>query len=119
MITLRPTDLIFPVGDLQPALFPGVNLETLVSTWLLDAGRRTEQDDPARHWVYHKAYESVANRLAATPSTETYFNETSRSIGADRVKYFQDKAAQHLSEYNRLVGTESFLDAKPARMGVY
>lgn len=100
-LNLTVDDLVYPAGDLQPAMFPDRTLENNVTVWLAEAATKTDSDDAARHWVYHRAYAAVAQRLALTPSSETY-DETSRSISDKRIEHFQKLADEELAKFEEL-----------------
>jgi len=118
-ITLDTADLIYPLGELQNSMFPDGDLEQAVSAWLLIAKSKTTDDQPALHFVYWRAYDAVANRLAAQFSNENYYGNVSRSISTGQVNYYRDKAEAHMQEYNRLTGNESFVKKEPTKMFVY
>lgn len=119
-MALMPNDLIYPDGDILPAMFPDGDIQLAVSAWLADAAARTLVEQAQRHWVYYRAYTALSNRIAATPSSDSGFN-ASRTIAwsGDRVTAFEQKAARHLSEYSRISGDDSMSSTRPASLKVY
>lgn len=116
---MQPSQLIYPNGELQPAMFPDRDIEANIQTWLTEATAKTSGEDAQRHWVYYRAFSTVATRLALTPTSETGFSgDASRTIGKERLDFFQTQANAHLNEYNRLVEAESFLDSKMAKVRI-
>jgi hypothetical protein len=101
-------DFIHPSGELLPALFPNENLTNLVTTWLAEAATKVATfpagsvDAATAAWVYYRAFSAVANRLAATPTREAYFNDVDRWVSADRVEFFRGQAQQHLQTFQAL-----------------
>lgn len=105
---MQPSDFIHPIGELQPALFPNEELADLVDTWLAEAQGKTAAlpagcvDEATGAWVYYRAYAAVANRIAATPTREAYFNNVDRWQSADRVEYFRRKAEEYRQRFEGL-----------------
>lgn len=119
-MALIANDVIYPDGDLLPSMFPDGDIQLAVSAWLADAAGRTTVELAQRHWVYYRAYSTLANRIAATPSSDSGFN-ASRTVswGGDRITAFEQKAAKHLAEYSRLSGDDSMSSTRPASLRVY
>ena len=119
-MALIANDVIYPDGDILPSMFPDGDIQNAVSAWLADAARRTAVEDAQRHWVYYRAYSTLSNRVAATPSSDSGFN-ASRTVSwsGDRVTAFEQKAAKHLAEYSRLSGDDSMSSTQPATLRVY
>lgn len=115
-MALTPFDLTYPQGELTDAMFPDRQLEQNIFQWL---GEKTGSDDAVRHWVYHRAYQAVANRLATEPSSVAYFSDVTRSIGADRVKFYQDAADKHLAAYDQLTESELSVALIAAKVRVF
>lgn len=118
-MALIADDLKYPDGELQPAMFPGGDIDTNLDVWLADAVTKTTNDDAQRHWVYYRAYTVIAGRLAVAPSSQSSFGDISRSIAGSQIKHFADLATQHRSEFDRLTETESFTELRQAKMRVY
>jgi hypothetical protein len=113
-LTITPDNFIDPEGELTINMFPDGDIESRVATWIEGAARKTANDDIAMHWVYYRAYNSISNRLAATPSSEGNFGNHQIAWSGDRVKSFRDLAASHLADYARLSGDYSLTpDAVP------
>ena len=69
-MALVANDLIYPDGDLLPAMFPDGDINVAVGAWLVDAATKTASEMAQRHWIYHRAYTVIANRIVSTPSNE-------------------------------------------------
>lgn len=117
-ITLGPSSLIYPIGELTVAMFPDGDLDTNVTAWLQEAGTKTSDNDVARHWVYYMAFRTVASQIASTPTSEAYFSNVSRSWGDGRVDYFDRLAKQHLEKYDLLAASSNVIARRPAMMAV-
>ena len=118
-MALAASDLIYPDGDLLPAMFPDGDINVAVGAWLVDAVSKTTVESAQRHWVYHRAYTVIANRIASTPSNESSFDNHTVAWSDNRVKAFEDKAAKHLAEYSRLSGDDTMSSTRPASLRVY
>lgn len=110
---MKTADFIHPTGELLPAFFPNETLAELVYAWMQEAEAKTAAlpascaEQAAAAWVYHRAFLAVANRIAATPTREAYFNDVDRWHSADRVEYFRDKAAGYLQQFQALASAGS------------
>lgn len=118
-MALAASDLIYPDGDLLPSMFPDGDIDTAVGAWLVDAASKTLDEDAQRHWVYHRAYSVIANRIAATPSSESSFDNHTVAWTTDRVTTFQALADKHLAEYSRYSGDDRMSSTRPAMLRVY
>ena len=103
-------DLVHPVGELNKSMFPDDDINVLSATWFDDAKSKTssmsdgEQKDAAvRAWVYHRAFTTIAGSIASRPTSSDYYNQRQETWGADRVKYFSDRAKFYLDQYNTIV----------------
>lgn len=104
-MALEPGDFIQPTGELAAGLFPGENLETLVTAWLADAANRAEDDEERqRAWVLHRAYATVADRFHAGLASESK-GPVSAARSDEQFRYWSQKAAYHLRRY---AGSGSF-----------
>lgn len=135
-MALDAANFLYPIGEITSQMFPDViadpaegdqpedslmeALEALVQVWVDEVATKGVSDEAGAHWVYYRAYSSAATRIAATPSRESFHSgEVVRDWGKDRIEYFQNLANYHRDAYDELVGDESYLDAKPARMRVF
>lgn len=106
-------EFIHPAGELLPAFFPNEEIASLVHTWLTEAQGKTAAlpaacvEPATAAWVYYRAYAAVANRIAATPTREAYFNDVDRWHSADRVEYFRAKAEEHRARFESLASVTS------------
>lgn len=111
-VTLVATDLIYPVGELQQAMFPTQGeLAANVGQWLDEAASNTAvtalstsaaANTAARHWVLYRAYSAVAQRIALQPSSESR-SDVDRSWGQGRIDYFSELAASHKASFDGAV----------------
>lgn len=118
-MALTATDLIYPTGELSPSMFPDNDINTVVAIWLAEATGNTEITSAQRHWVYHRAYGAVANRIASMPSSENSYGTHSVTWGSERITRFQELSDRHLTEYNRLTGRDILNSKAPAGFKVY
>jgi len=118
-MALLASDLIYPVGELTQIMFPGAVLDDLADTWIISAAALTTDDTAATHWIYWRAYTAVANRLAATPNSEVYFNDVARRFEKDRLDFFLSQAAGHKSAYEQLTGVTLPSSLKVAKFEAY
>ena len=111
-VTITPDDLTVPAGELSNNYFPQGDLATHIMGWLGAATTKVEadssisaanQDNAAAAWVYYRAYDYIANQLAALPS------EVSEGDGAIRVsyavtqfRYYQGLAEKWLGKFDAL-----------------
>lgn len=100
-ITVTSANCIQPEGELFGALFPDNNLDDLVSGWLTKAGDEitalniasTYQDAAALAYVYWRAYDHIALRLASSPSNLSVDSgSVTKTVSADQRAYFQNRA---------------------------
>lgn len=73
-VTLQTFDLIQPEGELSADWFPNIDMTTLITGWLQQATTKaeaaaaaTDHNAAAAAWVYHRAYQYIAQRLASSP----------------------------------------------------
>lgn len=118
---LLPEALIAPTGELQEGFFPDGNLLTYANEWLVQGYTQatvaqisdTYRDFAAKSYAYYLAYRHVADRLAAEPNSVSVdaAASVSKSVGRDRIAYFQGLARQHLEDFHRYANVPQ--QAKP------
>lgn len=124
-MSLTTADLIYPTGELMPLGFPDNDIEDAVTTWIAEAEAKvadlaaSSQDSTAAHWVYYRAYNHLANRIAQTPSSEEWFQDVSRQWSQGRVDFFEKRATEHLDKYNEITGDDALVGLRTAKFGVY
>ena len=107
-------DLTSPAGDLEPAvLWPGeasADVTARLAGYLTDAEARaaviTDADDKDRAivaYAYHRAYQSVATRLAATPSSVTLNDQGSVTTTAAQLAAMQELADRWRDKFDALL----------------
>lgn len=113
-MSLEPTQLIAPEGEIEPAMFPTDTAEQLahrVQAYItagtekasadgVDAG---DLDDAARAWAYYRAFRAVFVRLSATPSSITLNDQGGTARLLTQIVHFDKLAADYLTEYTGLV----------------
>ncbi len=105
-VTLSVFDLEYPTGEMQPVMFPDGDIETALTSWLSEAIGLTDDNDTAAHYVYYRGYNAAANRIAATPSSEsTGMGSHSVSWSDSRVKALRDLANYHKGEFDKAAET--------------
>lgn len=104
------TDFISPDGLLTAALFPGQNLEAMVSAWLTEAESKAaaadtveRQTEAARAWVYYRAYFDVWQRLSSNPSSLS-LDGTSMSMGQDQINSYLVLWKSYRGDYDAAMG---------------
>lgn len=106
MLTVQ--DLIHPVGEIQPQMFPDGDVQAACAVWLddavvktahMDAGER--QDQAQKCWVYYRAASMMASRIASTP-TEQRSYETRTSWSIKYAEFWKKLADEYLGEFNRI-----------------
>lgn len=120
---LTPTDLLEPIGDLSPELFPGKDaaaIDTQLQAYLTDGYGRvpatitgTSADNAAKAWAYTRAYQNVLIRLSRTPATANLTNEGSYTILGEQIRTFAKLATKWESEYNDIIGDAPSPDETP------
>lgn len=107
-ITLTTTDLQYPTGEMQPVMFPDGDIEVALTVWLIEASGLTTENEAAAHYVYYRGYNAAANRIAATPSSEsTGMGNHSVSWSDSRVKALRDLANYHKGEFDKAASTSA------------
>jgi len=108
-VTLTISDLKQPDGELFAALFPGDDIDTLITGWLnkatilINASSiiTTDHNNAALAYVYYSAYNYVALWLANAPASVSIDSGgVTKSTSNDQRKFFADKANYWLDFYN-------------------
>lgn len=112
-VTLEPDDLILPAGELSNDYFPLGDLDDQLVGWLAIAVEKVEANsaiDTARHdnaaaaYVYYRAYDYIANLLAALPTSQSEGDGAINVVIAqDRPEFWRLKANSKLAAYNGLI----------------
>lgn len=120
---MAPNDFIHPSGELQLGLFPDMEeseIYTMLGVWIKQ--EEGSSDEIVTAWVYHRAYDTVAQRLANSPSAETYQGgggNTTLQWGSDRITHFRKLSEQRKATYDALVaGEEEKFVNEPATSSV-
>lgn len=109
-VTLTSGDLIQPDGELSESMFPGGNFDTLLAGWLSQASTKVtansaiasaNHDSAAAAWVYHRAYDHIAQRMASSPVrvSTSIDGSVAKEMAQDQRKYWFDKAAEKKADY--------------------
>ncbi|MCC6457275.1 MAG: hypothetical protein IT328_20140 [Caldilineaceae bacterium] len=118
-MAVTSNDLIYPKGKLQSTMFRGENLATLADAWLDQAATKVvdvaeeDKDAAATHWVYYRAYSTIAERIGVNPSRTSFGGnsgggvESTEDWGQNRADYWEKKAAAELAEFERLLPPDS------------
>lgn len=114
-MTLEAASFIHPLGELQANMFPSETLATLVDAWIADGATKvtgvaaSEQDTATSHWVYHRAYATVAKRIAASPSSTSFGGgsgggvESTINWGQNKADYWEQLAKKELDSFHYYV----------------
>ena len=107
---MEVADFISPVGLLTAALFPGQNLEAMVSAWLTEAETRAaaaatveQQTEAVKSWVYHRAYFDVWQRLSSNPASLS-LDGTSYGMGQEQIAAYLNLANGYLDSHHAAMG---------------
>jgi hypothetical protein len=109
-VTLTTADLKQPVGEFTASLFPGDDIDALLTGWLVQATTlvnantaiaSTNHNAAAAAWCYHRGYGHIANRLASSPVrvAASLDGSMAKEMAADQRKYFIELAAKKKAEY--------------------
>jgi hypothetical protein len=105
------TQLISPVGEIDPSLFPsdGENeLPERLDAYLLEAeGKVTGvSDEGKKAWAYYRAYRAIYIRLSSTPSAR--FDDQGEVRYSDKqIENFNTLAEKYLAEWEEITtGTD-------------
>lgn len=110
--TIAPLDLIYPLGELQPVMFPNEDLVALVDVWFAQGKTRADTlTDPTQAVydrvvalvVYTQAYQAVCDRVSLYPKAESYFNDVSREWAATTTAYFQERLRRYQHQLSGLL----------------
>jgi hypothetical protein len=103
-VTLTIADLQYPVGHLQPGLFPDGDIGTALQAWIEEAARLTNNNEAAAHYVYWRGYEAIAERIAGRPTSQsTNQGGHSESWSDGRVEHWRARAREHKAAFDALV----------------
>lgn len=116
-MTVSASDLTYPRGEIQPVWFPDGDLATNLAIWIaeVDLGNVTDseaQDNATRAWAYHRAYATVAGRLAAMPTTEKT-NDLTTTIDQGRIQFFQARADAWATAYRGILDEVAIIPERP------
>ncbi|MGI8765698.1 MAG: hypothetical protein ACR2KM_04170 [Gemmatimonadaceae bacterium] len=116
-MAVAASDLIAPVGELEPSLFPSDDLTSLLvrlSRYLSDATDRLvsystvalpdQQADRARRaYAYAEAYAAVYRRMAAAPISTTFADQGSMTFAVAQAREFKALSDLKRAEYQSLL----------------
>lgn len=106
-MAITVNDLLHPVGEVQPQMFPDGDVIDSCVTWMEEAEDKVgtlsgnRRDNAIKLWVYYRASEAIAARIASTPTEQRSF-ETRTSWSIKYAEYWKKRAVEYLSEFNRL-----------------
>lgn len=119
---MEATDFIAPAGLLEPGTWaetdPGGSTTTRLEAWLAAgelAASNVESgslDRAITAYVYGKAYRTLANRLAETPSTARQ-EDISHQISAGQISYFRQLAEKYEAEFQTYLPVDDLPPATP------
>jgi hypothetical protein len=118
-MSLTASDLKHPNGEMQSVMFPDNDIDTLLAAWLIEAQGKTAIEEAQKRWVYYKGYTAIANRIAATPSSQSHQGTQAVSWSDSRIQQFRSLARDHLAEYQRLAGADVLDGRVSASLRVY
>ena len=109
-VTLSTLDLKQPDGELSESLFPGNDFDMLLAGWLGQAVTMVEanaaiatanQNLAAAAWVYYRAYDHIAQRMASSPVrvATSLDGSIAKEMAQDQRKFWFDKAIAKKADY--------------------
>lgn len=120
-VTTTEGNLVQPNGKLDNDTFPKGNLADMLSGWLEAATIKVEangaigadnQNDAATAWVYHLAFEYLANQYAALPSSVSEGDGAIVvSVSRETAKSFREQSLLMLEQYGALTVAASGISA--------
>lgn len=116
-MTVTVASLTYPRGEIQPVWFPDGDLAANLAIWidevdLGDVAAGEAQDNATRAWAYHRAYATVAGRLAAMPTTEKT-NDLTTTIDHSRIQYFRGEAQKWETVYRGILAETAITPDRP------
>lgn len=109
-MTVQVSEIWHPIGELNQSMFADEDVKYLASIWFNDANLKTAamadgetKDAAVKSWVYYRAFTTVANSIASRPTSSDYYNQRQETWGADRIKFFNDRAKSYLEQYNSIM----------------
>ena len=110
---LTVADLIEPVGELAPDLFPDDTAEQFtarVDAYRLDGAARataaemsgTTADDAAAQWAYHRAYSAKYRLMVSSPASASKVDEGSKATLASQIDAWRVLADAALARFHTL-----------------
>lgn len=126
---LTPDQLLEPIGDIAPELFPGKDaaaLDTMLQAYLTDGYARIPatvvdtvvRDRAAMAWSYARAYRNVLMRLSRTPATVSIANEGSQTILGEQIRTFAKLATRWELDYDAIIGDAPTPDDTPSAAAI-
>lgn len=110
---LDTTDLLEPLGDLTPGMFPDDDAAALTArldgyltratTIATPAVAAEDLDDAVRAYAYYLAFRAAANLLASKPASAALQGLGSVSYSASQFQYFSERASGALLAYEALL----------------
>lgn len=91
-----------PTGRLAPEWF-AADLDVNLTAWILEAQAKSSDETTQRAWVYHRAYQTMADDRALIAAT-TAADDIRESFSDSQISYWQRLADAALSEFERLTG---------------
>lgn len=112
-MAVKPQDLLAPVGELEPDLFPGeeedqetgsAKLVARLNAYIADAAAQGATTDAGvKAWAYHRAYKAVYISMSANPIQASEEGQGSATYAKEQADRFKDLAAEWLDKFNEAV----------------
>lgn len=116
-MAVTPAALISPTGELDPAiLFPGESTSVFTArlTAYLAQGATEAAglsgaalDAAVTNWAYYRAYDAVAQRLAAEPVSQSLSDQGSVTYGGNQARTFRALADAKLAAFTAAVAPDT------------
>lgn len=112
---------ISPEGWLQPEHFPSLDsLPGAIQTWAQEADSRYEDQTAQDHWVYHRGFGHIAQRLYYDFSTADVEQKGNFRRTEAQMKHFATLSERHKQKAEEIASEESATreGSKTVRMNV-
>src|SRR4051812_21423845 len=110
---LHASDLLEPKGELDPGLWPGIDLSVVsanIEEYLTEGYGRAapiadagDKDEAAKQWSYYRAFGQAYRRLVRNPSTVSLNDEGSASTLLTQIEHVGELSDKALAAFNDLL----------------
>ena len=105
-MALSASDFTHPEGEIDPAVYPGQNLDSDLQTWISQAQGETSDEEVQELYVYGRAYGFICDRLQNQPAEAEAEEGTRYRRRMQQIRHFCSKAQQYQDAYEEAVTGE-------------